>query len=283
MDMITNKPNLQDSESVKRIGIILYPSFDSLDVIGAHQVFHYACRFRKGSEVLLIGPGESDMLLPEMEPYREATAKRLVNSGEGLQLSMDLTYEEYLVGGDEYALDVVYVSGAMKTHLPLYFAETRRENSFFQLLEKAQGEAEIIASVCTGALLLGASGLLAGKRVTTHWESTSLLRQFPEVTVVDGYPRFVVDQQIITGGGISSTIDEALAIVIMIFDRDTAEKVQLIMQYNPSPPVQSGDPDSANTKVMLDISRQLKGENKPRTTDKNDMTFLHYLEHQCIP
>lgn len=267
----------------KRIGIILYPSFDTLDVIGAHQVFHYACGFHDDSEVILIGPGEEDMLLPQMEYYRESTAKRLVISGEGLKLEMDITYQDYLNSKDKYALDVVYVPGAMKTYLPLYFAETQEHNSFFKLLEKAQAEVEIIASVCTGALLLGTAGLLAGRRVTTHWQVANLLRQFPEVTVAAEFPRFVVDESIVTGGGISSTIDEALAITTMIFDQETAEKAQLIMQYNPEPPVHAGDPGVASPKIMFETSKQKKGKYKPGFYDTNDTTFLYYIENQRIP
>ncbi len=283
MKLEKEKNTRKGKKGGKRIGIILYPSFDTLDVIGAHQVFHYACRFHEGSEVILIGPGEEDMLLPQMEAFRNSTTKHLVDSGEGLKLGMDITYEDYLKSKDKYALDVVYVPGAMETYLPLYFAETMKHNNFFKLLEKAREEVEIIASVCTGALLLGAAGLLAGRRVTTHWEVSTLLRQFPEVTVAADFPRFVVDENVITGGGISSTIDEALAIATMIFDQETAEKAQLIMQYNPSPPVQAGDPGVASPKIMFETSKKAKGQYEPGFIDKNATTFLYYIENQRIP
>ena len=275
--------NNETDKKGKRIGIILYPSFDTLDVIGAHQVFHYACKFNPGSEVILIGPGKEDLQHPLLAPYRAAAAKAAVKSGEGLELGMDITYKTYLGSGDAYALDVVYVPGAMQTYLPLYFSKKKSDNPFFQLLDKARQQAEVIASVCTGALLLGTAGYLKARRVTTHWQSANLLRQFPGVTVAAGFPRYVVDENIVTGGGISSTIDEALAITTLIFDQDTAEKAQLIMQYNPAPPVHSGDPDAASPRIMFETSKQSELPYEPGFTGLNDHSFLYYLEHGCIP
>lgn len=268
----------------KRIGIVLYPTFDSLDVIGAHQVFHYACKFNPGSELYLIGPSPEDLENPKFDKQdREASCNGLVISGEGVKLAQNISYQDYLNDQEgKYKLDLIYVPGAMDTSTPLYYSQTKQDNPFFQMIDKAQSQAEIIASVCTGALLLGVAGLLAARKVTTHWQTATLLSQFPEVTVVSGYPRYIVDQNIFTGGGISSTIDEALAITTVLFNKKTAEKAQLVMQYHPEPPVNSGDPDHASPEVIYEVSSQ-PVPYQPGFYSSTSQAFLYYLEHQEIP
>ncbi|RED97889.1 DJ-1/PfpI family protein [Marinoscillum furvescens] len=266
----------------KRIGIVLYPTFDSLDVIGAHQVFHYACRYHSDSEVLLLGPDPKDLQHDKLKPYLAAAKKGEVVSGEQVKIAQDITYQDYLNDKKgRYQLDLIYVPGAMDTSCPLYYSQKMADNPFFKVLEKARQEAEIIASVCTGALLLGTAGLLAGRKATTHWMTATLLAQFPQVTLAAGYPRYVVDQNIFTGGGISSTIDEALAIVTALFDQQTAEKVQLMMQYHPDPPVKGGDPAHAKPEIIYEVSRH-ETPYTPGFSAAGDV-FLYYLKHHEIP
>jgi transcriptional regulator GlxA family with amidase domain len=90
-----------------------------------------------------------------------------------------------------------------------------------------------------GALLLAAAGLLDGYEATTHWAFIPCLKEFPQVKVVEGYPRFVVDRNRITGGGISSGLDEALKLVELLSSYQVAQSVQQATQYYPCPPVAS--------------------------------------------
>jgi cyclohexyl-isocyanide hydratase len=99
-----------------------------------------------------------------------------------------------------------------------------------------------ICSVCTGALVLGAAGLLEGYTCTTHWAYKEVLRLFPGVTVVDDYRRHVHDRNRITGAGISSSLDESFYITSVILGLDVARMCQLKMQYRPEPIVHCGDP-----------------------------------------
>jgi cyclohexyl-isocyanide hydratase len=99
--------------------------------------------------------------------------------------------------------------------------------------------ARFVASVCEGALLLAAAGLLDGYEATTHWQFIPCLKQFPKVKVVEGHPRFVVDRNRITGGGISSGLDESLKLVEMLTSYEIAQEVQRVTQYYPCPPVTS--------------------------------------------
>jgi cyclohexyl-isocyanide hydratase len=104
-----------------------------------------------------------------------------------------------------------------------------------------------VCSVCTGALLLGAAGLLDGHVVTTHWAYKDVLRLFP-CTVVDDYRRYVQSGNRVTGAGISSGIDEALYIVSLLSGITAARRSQLAMQYHPQPTFQCGDPGEPDIK-----------------------------------
>jgi hypothetical protein len=102
-------------------------------------------------------------------------------------------------------------------------------------LQRHSATAHLTVSVCEGALLLAAAGLLDGYRATTHWAFRDCLARFPRIDVAPYYPRYVVDGNRITGGGISSGLDEAL----------------LNVQYNPRPPFGDGDPTVAEQPSIL--------------------------------
>jgi cyclohexyl-isocyanide hydratase len=88
-------------------------------------------------------------------------------------------------------------------------------------------------------MLLAAAGLLDGYEATTHWAFIACLQAYPDVKVVEGFPRFVVDRNRVTGGGISSGLDEALKIVELLESYEVAQQVQQLTQYYPCPPVAS--------------------------------------------
>ena len=121
------------------------------------------------------------------------------------------------------------------------------------LLAQARG-ADYVTSVCEGALLLATAGLLDGYTATTHWSVVPCLRQFKNVTVADDYPRFVVDRNRVTGGGVSSGIDESLEIIRLIAGEKVAKNAQVVTQYFPQPPVMGQIP--CDVKCDLDIPPQ---------------------------
>jgi transcriptional regulator GlxA family with amidase domain len=113
---------------------------------------------------------------------------------------------------------------------------TRREAHNAELLafvRKQAAHCQHVLSVCTGAFLLQAAGLLDGKRATTHWASLGRLRQHPGVTVVE--ERFVRDGNLWTAAGVSAGIDLALAFIAEQAGEEVAGKVQLAAEYYPSP------------------------------------------------
>ncbi len=107
--------------------------------------------------------------------------------------------------------------------------------------EQAAG-AKYITSVCTGAFILGAAGLLNGKKATTHWAYHDAL---PEVGATPVKARYVRDGNLFTGGGVTAGIDFAFAIAAEIAGEDAAKAIQLGLEYDPAPPFHAGVPDKA--------------------------------------
>jgi cyclohexyl-isocyanide hydratase len=102
--------------------------------------------------------------------------------------------------------------------------------------------ARYVTSVCTGAFILGAAGLLKGRRATTHWAFADLL---PLVGATHEKARVVKDGNVITAGGVTSGIDFGLSVVAELAGETTARTIQLGIEYDPAPPFDSGHPDRA--------------------------------------
>ncbi len=117
---------------------------------------------------------------------------------------------------------------------------------------QAEG-ARYVTSVCTGALVLGAAGLLEGRRATTHWAYTSLL---PDVGAVHEPGRVVVDGRLITGGGVTAGLDFALRVAAEMVDEGYAQAVQLGLEYDPRPPFVGGHPDRASPELVRTVEQR---------------------------
>lgn len=116
---------------------------------------------------------------------------------------------------------------------------------------RQQGEqARYVTSVCTGALVLGAAGLLIGYRAATHWASMDFLSAFGAIPV---RTRVCVDRNRVTGGGVTAGIDFGLALASELRGRRTAERIQLYMEYHPQPPFEAGSPDTAPPEVVSEF------------------------------
>jgi transcriptional regulator GlxA family with amidase domain len=123
---------------------------------------------------------------------------------------------------------------------PVYLAALRRLAS----------QARYVTSVCTGSLLLGAAGLLRGKRAACHWAFRELL---PLFGAIPDAARVVRDGNTITGGGVTAGIDMALTVVAEVAGQDVAEAVQLAIEYAPEPPFQAGRPELAPAPVLAAV------------------------------
>jgi cyclohexyl-isocyanide hydratase len=126
--------------------------------------------------------------------------------------------------------------------------------------EQAAG-AHTIFSVCTGALVAGAAGLLVGRRATTHWASFHLLRYFGAVPVNE---RVVVDGNWIFAAGVTAGIDGALRLAAELRGDDAAKAIQLHMVYAPEPPFDSGTPETAPPEILAQTRESLSAITRQR-------------------
>ena len=109
----------------------------------------------------------------------------------------------------------------------------------------------MVLSVCTGALVCGAAGLLKGRRATTHWASHHLLEIFGATPV---HERVVIDGNFVSAAGVTAGFDGALTVAAILRGKPAAEEIQLSLEYAPEPPFDSGSPDTAPPEV-LDAAR----------------------------
>ena len=210
------------------VGMILFPNLTQLDLTGAYEVFARL----PGTKVSLI-----------------AAAVTPVRSERGLTIAPDATFES------APELDILCVPGG-----PGVDALMEDEGLLRFLRARAAG-ARYVTSVCTGALVLGAAGLLQGYRATTHWLSLDLLPLF-RAEPVDA--RVVVDRNRITGGGVTAGIDFALTVAAEVFGQETAQEVQLMLEYCPSPPFSSGSPRTAPAGVVKSVITAREGTQSRR-------------------
>jgi cyclohexyl-isocyanide hydratase len=104
-----------------------------------------------------------------------------------------------------------------------------------------------VFSVCSGALILGAAGLLKGRKVTTHWTALHLLKYFSAIPFNE---RVVIDGNLVSTAGVTAGIDGALRVAALLRGEQTSQAIQLGIQYAPDPPFHSGSPDTAPPEVL---------------------------------
>lgn len=138
-------------------------------------------------------------------------------------------------------LDVLLMPGGSGVNALMEDAEA------LDFLRKQARGAKLLFSVCTGALVLGAAGLLKGRRATTHWASHDLLAKLGAVPV---HERVVIDGNLVTAAGVTSGIDGALRVAALLRGDQAAQEIQLYLQYAPQPPFDSGTPETAPPAVL---------------------------------
>jgi len=123
-------------------------------------------------------------------------------------------------------------------------------------LRRLAGTARFVTSVCTGSLVLGAAGLLRGKRAATHWAWRDLLVPFG---ATPDSSRVVRDGNVITGGGVTAGIDFALSVVAELAGPETAQAIQLGIEYAPAPPFDAGTPETAPPAILARVRKRMMG------------------------
>jgi cyclohexyl-isocyanide hydratase len=141
------------------------------------------------------------------------------------------------------------------------------DNVVLGFLRRQAAQAKYVTSVCTGALLLGAAGLLSGRRATTHWLSMPLLPVFGAIAVNE---RVVVDGNLVTGGGCTAGMDFALRLAALLRGETVAQQIQLQLEYSPAPPFVSGSPATAPREIVEAVRRAAERlqEERQRTCER---------------
>ena len=198
-----------------RIAILIFDRLTALDAVGPY-------------EVLSRIPG-AELTFVAAEPGEKRT-----DTGR-LGLSADAQLEELTDP------DVVLVPGGVGNRALLDDERT------LEWLREADRATTWTTSVCTGSLVLGAAGLLEGKRATSHWAYRDALREYGAEPVAD---RVVEDGKVITAAGVSSGIDMGLTLAARLSHENVARAIQLGIEYDPEPPFDAGSPEKAGPELV---------------------------------
>lgn len=128
------------------------------------------------------------------------------------------------------------------------------DDGFMAAIRRLAGSASYQTSVCTGSLILGAAGVLKGRRAACHWSCRDVLAEFGAIPDAG---RVVRDGDVITGGGITAGADFALTLIAELLGEDAAKMVQLMVEYTPDPPFNSGSPEVAPPHILAAVKARL--------------------------
>jgi transcriptional regulator GlxA family with amidase domain len=198
-----------------QIAILIFDRLTALDAVGPY-------------EVLSRLPGaELHFVAAEPGPKRTDTGRLVLEAERAL--------------GDVIAPEIVVVPGG-EGNRPLL-----RDGRLLGWLRSIHEGTRFTTSVCTGSLLLGAAGILEGRRATSHWAYREALRSFGAEPVPE---RVVEDGKIITAAGVSAGIDMALHLARKLAGDEVAQAIQLGIEYDPDPPLDAGSPDKAPDSIV---------------------------------
>lgn len=207
--------------SKRQVAIVLYPGFTALDAVGPYEVL---------------------VSLPDTHVHFIADQHGPVWADTG-QLALVAT-----VSWDELPNpQIIVIPGGSGT------MQAAQNQALLSWLRQAHETAEWTTSVCTGAFLLGAIGILQGLQATTHWGSRDYLQTYCGANYLA--QRFVQQGKIITAAGVSAGIDMALSLAEQMSSVQTAQAIQLACEYDPQPPFTAGDWQQANADLLAEAQQ----------------------------
>lgn len=204
------------------VGFVIFPGITQLDFTGPFEVLS-----RLGTPPSIAVPS----IFSQSRVHVIAKTLLPVSSDRGLSIMPSCTF------ADAPALDLICVPGGAGV------ADALTDDETVEFIRRQAAQARYVTSVCTGAFLLGAAGLLVGRRAATHWAYVDLL---PLAGARHEKRRIVRDDNVFTTGGVSSGIDFAFSIVAELAGPEVAEAIQLAVEYDPAPPFDAGHPDKAS-------------------------------------
>jgi len=221
-DMTAFPPSWTGKE---QIAMLIYPEFTALDLIGPQYMFANLM----GATVHIVAK--------DSRPVRADTRVTFLPSVTFVDCPRDL--------------DILFVPGGTQGTLA-----AMQDPATVKFLADHGSRAKLVTSVCTGSLLLGAAGLLQGYRATSHWITLDLLPEFGAIPVSE---RVVFDRNRVTGAGVTAGIDFGLSLIARLRDVEYAKAVQLLAEYDPSPPFDSGSASKSDPKTARMLSEMLIG------------------------
>jgi cyclohexyl-isocyanide hydratase len=197
--------------------------------------------------VFALFPGVThlDFTGPHQFLQRIPGARVTVTSLEGGEMEADgLTFAGLTPLFDIERCDLICVPGGFGTE------QAMGDQMFLDQIRRLAGTAKYVTSVCTGSLVLGAAGLLVGKRAACHWAWRDLLTEFG---AIPDPSRVARDGNVITGGGVTAGIDFALVVAAEVAGEAFARGLQLGLEYAPSPPFEGGRPDNTPPAILAAV------------------------------
>jgi len=194
--------------------MLIFPMMTSLDILGPFEVLARAPHC------------QAELVWKTCDPVKGDT---------GLNILPDRSF------ADAPQYDVIVVPGG-PGQTPLM-----EDAEVLDFLRTQAAGASLVTSICTGSLLLAAAGLLQGRRATCHWLSIDQLELFGVQPVPE---RVVVDGDRITGAGVTSGLDFAFTVLATLRGDEAAKALQLMLEYDPAPPFQSGHPRVASAEMV---------------------------------
>jgi cyclohexyl-isocyanide hydratase len=195
-------------------------------------------------QIDLTGPFEVLSRLPNSTYKIYAKTMAPIRDVKGLALAPDALLK------DAPPLDVLHVPGGFGQEALM------DDEELLDWVRTQAAHATCVFSVCTGALICGAAGLLKGRRATTHWAAFDLLHHFGAIPVNE---RVVVDGNMVFAGGVTAGIDGALRVAADLRGDEVAQGIQLYMQYAPEPPFNAGVPETAPAEVLAKARSAVSG------------------------
>jgi cyclohexyl-isocyanide hydratase len=205
------------------IGLVFYPGMTSLDIIGPQQVFSG---------------------LPGVQIHRIWKTLDLVKTDDGMMVLPDTTFDNCP------RLDTICIGGGLGQ------AAVEDDPGLLAFLRNQGSTTKFITSVCGGSIFLAKAGLLQGYRAATHWAARP---QLAALGVEVGTERVVIDRNRITGGGVTAGIDFGLTIASILYGEEVAKITQLLIEYNPAPPFDTGSPEKAGAELVEKAMSLMQG------------------------
>lgn len=228
---ISQEETETEGQSHLTVGCLVFPQMDQIDFTGPFEVLSR---------------------IPDSTVHVLAKSRDPIRDVKGLILTPEMSIAE------APSLDLLLVGGGLGQQ------QWMEDEEILSLIRRQAESGNYVFSVCTGALLCGAAGILRGRCATTHWSAWDLLPYYGAIPVES---RVVVDGKLISTAGVTAGLDGALTVASMLRGKQAAQEIQLSIEYAPDPPFHSGTPETASPEVLNAFSTQYQPVKESREAE----------------